>query len=202
MSNGLLFGLTTGLFGGLFWALITSVAPDESLVASRWIVLSGGFLFWFLVGFLIGVFNAPTVTRISVPSNRVERSLIQRMLVAIAWFIYRLIVGYFVAVIATSVFSLIGLPLWFAAGYFFFGLDKAHSDSPVVHTLLSGMMASMVCGFSGGVFGALIGTRLSASYRPAIGPRAVRSSLLAFLFGIPFGTALGWLPHKETPFYY
>lgn len=202
LLNGILFGLTTALFGGLFWASIAWAVPDESLAAPRWILHCSGFLFWFLIGFPIGVFNAPKVMGIAVPPDRRGRSLIHRMLVVVGWFFYRLIVGIFVGIIATPLFSLVWHPLWFVAARFSFGLDKAYLDIPVAEALLSGMMASIVCGFSGSVFGAVIGTRCSASPRPAIGARAVRSSFLSFLFGIPFGTAMGWLPHKETQFYF
>ena len=194
LANGLLFGLIVGLFGGSFWALLFSVVPDEALIASRWLLIGGGLLFWFLVGFLVGVFNAPSLASKLNRRSRTRFSVVRGMLTGIGWFLYRLIVGYFVGAIATTTLSLVGFALPFAGIRLLFDLDKVPKDSPAVDAFTSSMMASIFCGLSGGVFGALIGTRWSPFHRPAIGSRAARSSFLAFLFGVPFGASLGWLP--------
>lgn len=192
--NGLLFGLIVGLFGGSFWALPVSVVPDEALIAPRWLLIGGGLLFWFLVGFLVGVFNAPSLASKLNPRSRTRFPVVRGMLTGIGWFLYRLIVGSFVGVIATTTLSLVGFTLPFAGIRLLFDLDKVPKDSSVADAFTTSIMASIFCGFSGGIFGALIGTRWSPFHRPSIGSRAARSSFLAFLFGVPFGASLGWLP--------
>jgi len=197
LANGLLFGLVTGFFGGLFWAAIFSVPPDEALVASRWLLIVGGFLFWFFVGFLVGMFNAPRIANEMTLSGGREPSVVQRILIALGWFLYRLIVGWFVGVLATAILILTGFTLWFVGTLFFLNLKKLPSDSPEVIALASGLITGLFCCFSGAVFGALLGPRWSPSHRPSIASPAVRSSFLSFLLGLLIGASLGWLPSEE-----
>lgn len=198
LSNGLLFGLITGVFGGALWTLIVSVVPDEALIASRWIVVSGGFLIWFFVGFLVGAFNVPRIANETEPQRREEHSLVQRMLDAVGWLLYRLIVGWCVGVIATPLFSFVGTGIWFLIVRFLVDLRKVPSDSPLLAALAGGMMIGTFCSFLGSIFGALMVTRRSPSHRPAIGLQALRSSFLSLLLGIPFGAALRLPPDEES----
>ena len=186
------------LFGGTVWTLLVSLPPEEALIAPRWAIVGGGLLFWFLVGFLVGVFNTPRLADEIDSPAKTRNSFIQRILVAVGWFLYRFLVGYFVGTVATLVFSVVGFIPWFVVFHFVLGLDKGPSGRLVIDAVGSGMMAGIVCGISGGVFGALTGTRRSSFHRPAIGSRAVRSSFLSFLTGIPIGTAMGWLPTEES----
>lgn len=204
LSNGLLFGLTAGLFGGSLWTLLSFMVPAEERGAWSWVMWGGGFLGCFFAGFLAGVFNAPRLAGEIASSTKIRHSLVQRMLTAVGWFFYRLLVGWFVGILAMAVFSLLWSIL-FAGAYFLLHLDRdsIHQSNRVA--LLGSMAASIYGCFSGGVFGALAATRRSPSHRPAIGARAARSSFLAFLFGVLFGASVGWLPaqalHDDvTPF--
>lgn len=196
-SNGMLYGLATGLFGGSFWALILSLPPDEALIAPRWFLVGGGVLFWFLVGFVVGVFNSPKSANQTVPPNKSRFPLIQKMLVAIGWFLYRLLVGIFVGAIATTV-ALVVISLVFVGVRLFLDLENVPSDSPVIAAAAGSVMTGLFSGYSGAIFGALIGTRRFRSHRPAIGPRAVRGSFLSLLFGVCFGAALRLPPGRGT----
>lgn len=195
--NGLLYGSASALLGGSVWALFFSLPPEETLGAPRWILIGGAFLVWFLVGFLVGVFNAPQTARETTPPTGFGYSLAQRMLAALGWFFYRLVVGYFVGVIATVLFALVGGALLFAGVSLLRDLKTMPSESPVLAAAFSSMMTGIFCCFSGSIFGALIGTRRSGSHRPAIGPRAVRSSFVSFLFGVSFGAVLRLPPDEE-----
>lgn len=197
LLNGLLYGSASGLLGGSVWALFFSLPPEETLGAPRWILIGGAFLVWFFVGFLVGVFNAPQTARETTPPIRFGYSLAQRMLAALGWFFYRLIVGYFVGVIATILFALVGGALLFAGVRLFLDLKKILSESPLLAVGFSSMMTGIFCCFSGSIFGALMGTRRSGTHRPAIGPRSVRSSFVSFLFGVSFGAALRLPPDEE-----
>lgn len=196
LSKGLLFGSVTGLFGGSFWALIVSSPPDEALIAPRWIVIGGGFLLWFFVGFLVGVFNAPRSTNEIALQAGARFSLLRRMVGTVGWFLYRLIVGYFIGMISTVVFSLIGIAPWFAV-LVLIDPDKKLMDRPEVQALLGAQASSVYSSISGGIFGALLVSRRSAAVRSTLGWRVVRGSFLGFLCGILFGAALGWLPPEE-----
>lgn len=191
LSTGFLYGLTAALFGGSLWALLVFGMSDESSGAPRWIVLVGGILSWFLVGFLIGAFNAP---RAVDETGKARPSLVHRILSAVGWFFYRLVVGYFVGGLTTFVLGLVCWTPWFVGIYLLLDSGKEDLfDRPVGEVLLSSMAASLYCGFSGGIFGALMTTRRYASHRPPVGSRAARSCFLSFVFGIPFGASLGWL---------
>jgi hypothetical protein len=195
---GIKFGLTAGLSGGFLWALITWIVPEEALIAPRWTVLSVGFLFWFFVGFLVGVSNVPRVATQPVLPVRARPSYLERMLDAVGWFCYRLVVGSFVGIIATLAFTLVGITPWFVAALFFLQPAKILFDSPEGRALECAIIASQACGCSGGIFGALLAYRRFPPSRPAVGTRAARSSFLAFLIGLPFGVSLGWLPPTDT----
>lgn len=196
LMNGLLYGSAAGLLGGSVWAMFFSLPPEETLGAPRWILIVGAFLVWFLVGFLVGVFNAPRAARETTPPIGFGYSLAQRMLAALGWFFYRLVVGYFVGLIATVLFALVGGALWFAGARLF--VELTPSESPLFAAAFGSMMTGTFCCFSGSIFGALMGTRRSGIHRPAIGPRSVRSSFVSFLFGVSFGAALRLPPDKEA----
>lgn len=178
------------------WALIAFLPSDEPRLALRWIVAGGGIAFCFLAGFLVGVFSGPRHIgdKDDLPGRRY--SLVARMLASVGWFLYRLLVGYFIGIIATVVFCLIGISPWFAA-LVLVDSDKELLDDSQVQVLLGALAGSVYSSISGGVFGALLVSRRSAAVRSTLGWRAVRGSFLGFLFGILFGGALGWLPLAE-----
>lgn len=190
LLNGLLFGSASGLLGGSIWTLIVSLPPDETLIAPRWILIGGGVVFCFLAGFLVGVFSGPRSTHDKDELRGQGRSLFARVLAAVGWFLYRLLVGYFIGIIATIVFCLIGITPWFAV-LVLLDPDKKLLDEPEAGVLLGAVAGSVYSSFSGGVFGALLVSRRSVAVRSTLGWRAVRGSFLAFLFGILFGAALG-----------
>lgn len=194
--NGLLFGSVTGLSGGSLWALIFSIPPDEDLIGPRWTLISGGILFWFLVGFLVGVFNASKSAYEKNAFNSSRPSLVRRMMIAVGWFLYRLIVGYFIGCIATVVFCLFGITLWFTV-LTLIDPDGKLLDYPGAHELLGAMPGSLFSSFSGGFFGALLVSRRSVAVRSTLGWRAVRGSFLGFLFGALFGAAHGGPKEKD-----
>jgi hypothetical protein len=196
LSNGLLYGSVSGTFGGSLWAMFFSLPTDETLTVPRWILIGGGFLFWFVAGFLLGVFNTPRSANQIAPPAKTMLFLFQRMLVAVGWFFYRLLVGYFVGAVVTTI-ALIVFSLIFAAARLFLDLEKIPFDSPVPAAAAGSAMTGILCGFNGAIFGALIGTRRSSSSRPAIGSRAARSSFVSLLLGISFGAALRLPPDKE-----
>jgi hypothetical protein len=202
LQNGLLFGLVACLFGGSLWVLIVVIsgAPEESMIAPIWVVLGGGVVFCFFAGFLAGAFNAPGSVRRTASAATAKPSLVQRLLGAVGWFGYRLLVGLFVGIIATMAFCIAGITPWFYLAPLFLHLDDLPLDSPARNAMESSAMAALFCGFSGGMFGALLVTRRSSSDRTALSSRAIRSSFLSFLFGIPFGVSLGWLPPTDTRF--
>lgn len=197
LSNGLLFGLITGLCGGLFWALLVSVVPDEAQLTWRWIVVSGAFLFWFFVGFLVGAFNASRTAAEGTPAGRWGHSFVQRILTLVGWFFYRLLVGWFVGTVAMAVVCLAGAALWFVLVHLLH-LDVVPLSESVRILLIGSIATSVYCCFSGGVFGALFGPRWSPTRRPDLSSRAMRSSFLAFLLGLPFGASLGWVLDEES----
>ena len=196
LSNGLFYGSVSGAFGGSLWALFFSLPTDETLTVPRWILIGGGFLFWFVVGFLVGAFNTPRSANRIAPPAKTMLLLFQRMLVAVGWFFYRLLVGYFVGTVLTTI-TLIMFSLIFAAARLFLDLEKIPFDGPVPAAAVGSALTGILCGFSGAVFGALIGTRRSSSSLPAIGSRAARSSFVSLLLGISFGAALRLPPDKE-----
>lgn len=193
LSNGLRYGLMAGLFGGSLWTLITLMVPEEERGTWSWVMRGVGLLGCFFAGFLVGVFNTPSRGGETTPSAQIRYSFVQRMLTAIGWFFYRLLVGWFVGILGMAVFSLVWFIL-FAGAYFLLHLDRNSIDHSSRVALLSSVAISVYGSFSGGLFGALATTRRSPSHRPAIGARAARSSFLAFLFGVLFGASLGWLP--------
>lgn len=196
LKNGLLYGAASGLFGGSLWGVFFSLPEEETLPVPRWVFIGGGFLCWFIVGFLVGVFNAPRSADEIAPAERMLLPLLQRMLVAAGWFSYRLLVGYFVGTLTTTA-ALIVFALLFAGVRLLLDLEKIPLDSPIPAAAAGSAMTGILCGFLGAIFGALIGTRRSSSHRPAVGPRAVRGSVLSFLLGIAFGAALRLPPDKE-----
>jgi hypothetical protein len=198
LGNGLLFGSVAGLFGGLFWAVIVSLPPDEDLITSRWLLIVGGVLFWFLVGFLVGAFNAPRSAGEKKRSGRGAYPFLQNLLMRVGWFLYKLIVGWLVGIIVTPLLSFIGNGIWIGTFHFIFDLKEVPRESPVHEVLGSGLMAGVFSCFFGSIFGALFVTRSNPSHRPAISSHALRSSFLAILLGIPIGAALRLPPDSEN----
>ena len=198
--NGLIFGLTTGFFGGSIQAFLISL-PNEPPFATRWILIFVGYAVWFLVGFLIGAFNSPRSVRDPKQSPQIKYTFVYRMLNIIGWLLYRLIVGYFIGCIATVVFAIVGISPWFGLTRLVLDQDKSWLDTPLGYAMVSGTTASIYSGVSGGVFGALVTTRRSYSHRPALGWRVVRCSFTAYLFGFIFGSSLGWMRPDQAIVY-
>lgn len=197
LLTGLLYGSASGLFGGSVWALIAFLPPDETLIAPRWAVVSGGIAFCLFAGFLVGVFSGPRTTGDKDEPPGSERSVAARALAVIGWLFYRLLVGYFIGIIATLVFCLIGITPWFVGLFLFVDPNKKLLDHLEADVVASAIKSGVFCGFSGGVFGALLVSRRSVAVRSTLGWRAVRGSFLGLLCGILFGAAVGWMPPEK-----